>query len=134
MNDNIFISIAAMFLNLAFIRYYKNNYNRKYSYDKKYFLAYNLGAWLFIFFLFGVALDYGGKINFLIYTFPMWGIAPSINFYGLHRLMILKIENNDYNMNDVKLLNKVSGMLKTMYFCSLLLVIIYIYAIIDGRI
>ncbi len=129
-----YISIIAILFCVGAVKSYISNYDRRYIYDKKYIYSHTAGILLLIIFIGGSVLDFHGYIDFIKYSFPLWGIAPTLQFYGIRRLIVLKIQNNNYISDDIKHLKKINDILKTIIFCTVLLLILYVWLILEGKI
>lgn len=126
----IFSSMGLLFLNL-----YIKHFNRKYFDDKRYFWSLHIGFFSYILFVTGFILDYGGYLKIIAYTFPLWSVGPTLFFYGIRRLMLLEIKNNDVidmNVTNKKLEN-INSRIKSLYVISIISVCFWIFLIIDGR-
>ncbi len=131
--NNMCINVMGILFCIVIIKIYINNLQRKYFYDKQYFFPFTSGLCLFLFFMIGSLLDFNGYIKFIIYFFPLWIISPTLLLYGLRRLMILKIKEEEYNDTVVKKFNIINSRMKTLYCLCFLSVALFIFVIVDSR-
>lgn len=101
--------IYLSFILILFVAFFIADYIKRISLDnvtdKKSLYALSLGIFLIIVFMIGSILDFNGYIRIIEYIFPMWGIAPTIYFFGVKRLLELELIKNPSDMAKKKTLN-----------------------------
>lgn len=133
--DYLYIMFIFCGMGLAFLKMYLKHYRKKYFYDKKYFWCFHIGFFSYVLFIMGFVLDYGRYLKIVIYTFPLWSVGPTLFFYGIRRLMLLELKNNDcadVNVTNKKLEN-INSRIKSLYVIAVISVCFWIFLIIDGR-
>lgn len=132
--NSLYITVAFIILSLLVFKMYIYNFKKEYFYDKKYFWPFHVGMFLYILFFIVCILEFCGWYNLIVYAFPLWSIGPALFFYGLRRLMILQVNNMDYDSVMLKKLKNVDSRIKMLYIVSFVSVVFWTFIIIDGRV
>lgn len=119
---------------LAFVQMFLENLEKKYYYDKKYLWNFSFGMFLFIVYSIGSILDFLGYVKFIVYFAFLWTIAPTFYLYGLRRLLYLKLVSGEKSKNILKSYEILKSSMNTLYFCDVIIILLYIFLILDKRI
>ncbi len=119
---------------LGFVKMFFDNLDRKYYYDKKYLWNFSFGMFLLIIYSTGCILDFLGHIDFIVYFTFLWPISFTFYYYGLKRLLFLKLSEGIESEKLLKRYIVIKDTMKTFYLCDILVILLYIFLIWDKRI
>lgn len=82
----------------------------------------------------GCILDFLGHIDFIVYFTFLWPISFTFYYYGLKRLLFLKLSEGIESEKLLKRYIVIKDTMKTFYLCDILVILLYIFLIWDKRI
>lgn len=130
---HILVGIILLFCSV-FIKTFLDNLDRQYYYDKKYLWNFALGMLLVLVFMTSSILYLLGHIKFIIYFIFLWPLSFTLYFYGIKRLLYLKLSEGTESEHLQKRYKVIKNVLQLCYIGDIAIILLYVLLIWDGRI